>query len=150
MASQTPSPLNAKTTAEMLQVTTNQMIKILSLLERSEILRLLYYKAERNPKSMAKPQKVLLNNPSLLYALGHTDKGKVRESFLASMIAQGHEVTYSKDGDLLADNRYVFEVGGAGKGFRQIKDIPDSFIAADDIEYGIGNKIPLWLFGFLY
>ena len=26
----------------------------------------------------------------------------------------------------------------------------DNFIEADDIETGFGNKIPLWLFGFLY
>jgi len=28
--------------------------------------------------------------------------------------------------------------------------IENSFIASDDIEVGFGNKIPLWLFGFLY
>ncbi len=150
IATQTPSPLNAKLTAEMLGVTPNQLIKILSLLERSQILRLLYYKSERNPKSMAKPQKVLFNNPSLLYALGHADKGKVRESFFAAMMAQDHPIAYPKEGDLIVDNRYLFEVGGSRKGFDQIKDIPDSFVAADDIEVGFGNKIPLWLFGFLY
>ncbi len=150
MASQSPSPLNAKLTAELLGVSTNLMIKLLSLLDRSQILRLLYFKNERNPKSMAKPQKVLLNNPSLLYALGYADKGKVRESFMTAMLAKDHEVAYPKDGDLLVDNRYLFEVGGARKSFQQIKDIPDSFVAADDIEFGIGNKIPLWLFGFLY
>lgn len=150
MASQTPSPLNVTTTAQMLDVSKNLFIKILSLLDRSQILRLLYYKAERNPKSLSKPQKVLLNNPSLLYALGYADKGKVRESFFASMLANGHEVAYPQKGDLIVDNRYLFEVGGANKGFSQIKDLPDSFIAADDLEVGFGNKIPLWLFGFLY
>ncbi|MDE6753292.1 MAG: AAA family ATPase, partial [Muribaculaceae bacterium] len=150
MASQTPSPLNVKLTAELLQVSPNQLIKILSLLERSQILRLLYFKSERNPKSLIKPQKVLLSNSSLLYALGYADKGKVRESFFASMLAVGHVITYPQAGDLLADNRYLFEIGGARKGFDQIKDIPDSFVAADNIEYGLGNKIPLWLFGFLY
>ena len=150
MASETPSPINARRTAEMMAITTNQLIKILSLLDRSQILRLLYYKAERNPKSMMKPQKVLLNNPSLLFALGYADKGKVRESFFASMLANNHEVAYPKKGDLIVDNRYLFEIGGARKGFEQIKDIPDSFVAADDIEFGLGNKIPLWLFGFLY
>ena len=40
--------------------------------------------------------------------------------------------------------------GAAGTGFSQIKDMPDSYVVADDIEVGIGNKIPLWLFGFLY
>ena len=120
------------------------------MLERSQILRLLFYKSERNPKSMAKPQKVIFDNPSILYAIGNPDKGKVRETFLASMFANDHEVAYPKEGDLLVDSRYLFEVGGAKKGFTQIKDIPDSFVAADDIEFGYGNKIPLWLFGFLY
>lgn len=150
MAAQTPSQLNASQTARMMDVTNNQLIKILSLLERSQILRLLYYKAERNPKSMVKPQKVLIDNPSLLYALGYADKGKVRESFFAAMMARGHEVAYPKNGDLMVDGRYLFEVGGAKKGFSQIKDIPDSFVVADDLEIGLGNRIPLWLFGFLY
>lgn len=150
IASQSPSPLNAKLTAEMMEITKNQLVKIFSLLERSQILRLLYFKAERNPKAMIKPQKVLFDNPSILYATGYADKGKVRESFFASMLAVGHELAYPKDGDLLIDGRYLFEIGGARKGFNQIKDIPDSFVAADDIEFGMGNKIPLWLFGFLY
>ncbi|MDE5799534.1 MAG: AAA family ATPase [Paramuribaculum sp.] len=149
-ASHSPSPLNAKLTAEMLEVSKNQLIKILSLLDRSQILRLLYYKAERNPKSMVKPQKVLINNASILYALGYADKGKVRESFLASMMAKDHEIAYPLHGDLLVDNRYIFEVGGAKKSFSQIRDLPDSFVVADDIEIGVGNKIPLWLFGFIY
>ena len=36
------------------------------------------------------------------------------------------------------------------KGFEQIKDISDSYIAADEIGVGSGNKMPLWLFGLLY
>ena len=150
IASQTPSPLNAKETAALLDVSSNHLIKILNLLERSQILRLLYYKTERNPKSMAKPQKVIFDNPSILYALGFADKGKVRETFFASMLAEGHEVAYPKKGDLFVDNRYLFEVGGKGKGFTQIKDLPDSFVVADDLPVGFGNKLPLWLFGFLY
>ncbi len=50
----------------------------------------------------------------------------------------------------MVDGRFLFEIGGQGKRFTQIKDIPDSYIAADDLETGYGNKIPLWLFGFLY
>ena len=150
IASQTPSPLNAKETAALLDVSSNHLIKILNLLERSQILRLLYYKTECNPKSMAKPQKVIFDNPSILYALGFADKGKVRETFFASMLAEGHEVAYPKKGDLFVDNRYLFEVGGKGKGFTQIKDLPDSFVVADDLPVGFGNKLPLWLFGFLY
>jgi len=48
------------------------------------------------------------------------------------------------------DGKWTFEVGGRGKRFGQIADIPDSFVVSDDLETGFGNKIPLWLFGFLY
>lgn len=150
IAMQSPSPLNAKLTADLLGVTNNQMLKLFSLLDRAQILRLLYFKSEQSPKSMVKPQKVLFDNTSLLYALGQANIGKVRETFLASMLSQGHAVSYPKDGDLLVDGRYLFEVGGARKSFQQIKDLPDSFIAADGLPNGLGNKIPLWLFGFLY
>ena len=53
-------------------------------------------------------------------------------------------------GDFLVDGKYLFEIGGARKGFDQIKDLPNSFVVNDDTEVGFGNKIPLWLFGFLY
>jgi len=65
-------------------------------------------------------------------------------------LAVDHRVGFAKDGDFIIDNRYIFEVGGKGKGFAQIRNIPDSFVAADDIEFGFGNKNPLWLLGFLY
>ena len=53
-------------------------------------------------------------------------------------------------GDFLVDGEWLFEVGGKGKKFAQIKDAPKSFVAYDGVEIGFGNKIPLWLFGFLY
>ena len=46
--------------------------------------------------------------------------------------------------------RWTFEIGGEGKKFGQIKDVPDSHVVNDGVELGYGNKIPLWLFGFLY
>lgn len=76
--------------------------------------------------------------------------GAERECTFASFLNVNHKIGIAKDGDFIIDNRYLFEIGGKGKGFAQIRDIPDSFIAADDIEFGLGNKIPLWLFGFLY
>ena len=69
---------------------------------------------------------------------------------LNQLRSAGHDVAYPAHGDFLVDGRWLFEVGGVGKKFSQIKDIPESFVAADDIETGFGNKIPLWLFGFLY
>jgi hypothetical protein len=44
----------------------------------------------------------------------------------------------------------LFEIGEKSKSSKQIKDTNNSYIAADNIEYGFGNKIPLWQFGMLY
>ena len=59
-------------------------------------------------------------------------------------------VTYPKKSDFPIDNKFLFEVGGRNKKFNQIKDIENSFLSCDDLEVGYGNKVPLWLFGFLY
>lgn len=61
-----------------------------------------------------------------------------------------NELSYPRKGDFLANGQDLFEVGGAGKGFDQIAGIPRSYLAVDETEVGRGNRIPLWLFGFLY
>ena len=52
--------------------------------------------------------------------------------------------------DFLIDRNYVFELGGKSKSGKQIHKVSSSYIVADDIEIGYQNKIPLYLFGFLY
>ena len=57
---------------------------------------------------------------------------------------------YSTDVDFVVDGRYLFKIGGKDKDTRQIAGREDAFIVADNIEYGSGNRVPLWLFGFMY
>ncbi|RKX81312.1 MAG: ATP-binding protein, partial [Spirochaetes bacterium] len=80
----------------------------------------------------------------------NSDIGTKRETFFASMLEVGHTLHYVQKGDFLINEKYTVEIGGKNKGYGQIKDIPDAFIAVDGIETGFANKIPLWLFGFLY
>jgi predicted AAA+ superfamily ATPase len=102
--------------------------------------------------SLQKPQKIYLENTNYMFALGaeSVNKGNLRETFFANQLKQNHTITYTDLGDFLVDNKYTFEIGGKSKNNKQIKETSHSFIAADDIEYGFGNKIPLWMFGFLY
>lgn len=74
----------------------------------------------------------------------------MRETFFLSMIGLDHQVALPQVGDFLVDSHYLFEIGSRKKGLEQIKDHQQAFCACDDIERGAGNKIPLWLFGFLY
>jgi len=50
----------------------------------------------------------------------------------------------------LVDGQFTFEIGGQGKNMHQIHDIENAYLALDGIETGFSQKIPLWLFGFLY
>jgi hypothetical protein len=99
----------------------------------------------------SKPAKLYLNNPNLnnCYCEG-SEVGTIREEFFIGMLSQNHKLSYPKYGDFMVNEKFLFEVGGKDKSFKQIKDIPNSFVVADDIEIGFKNKIPLWLFGFLY
>lgn len=140
---------NISTLSGLMGTNRAQIIRLFDLLDRSGLIRQLF-NSKNTPKSLAKPHKILLDNSSLMYALETPQIGAVRESTFASLVSNDHKVGFAKDGDFIVDNRYIFEIGGKGKGFAQIRDIPDSFVAADDIEFGLGNKIPLYLFGFLY
>ena len=48
------------------------------------------------------------------------------------------------------NNKFVFEVGGSGKGTKQIAGLKNAFILKDNLEYPVGNAIPLWMIGLLY
>ena len=101
---------------------------------------------------MNKPEKIYLENTNLLHALAlsNVNEGNIRETFFANQINVLHKLNTSEKGDFMINDTYIFEIGGANKRFDQIKDLKNSFVAADDIETGYGNKIPLWLFGLMY
>ena len=125
------------------------LYRYLDYLDKAKILKLIRA-SSRGDAIFGKPEKIYLNNTNLHY--GYCDEaqvGTVREVFFMSMLFE-HTLAIPKKGDFLIDNCYTFEIGGKNKSFKQIKDIPNSYVVSDDIEIGSGNKIPLWLFGFLY
>ncbi len=126
------------------------LYRFIEYLNRAKIFNTLKSTTKRD-NIFTKPDKIYLNNTNLHYAYcQNSNTGTIREVFTTSMLQEKHTITIAKKGDFLVDDKYIFEVGGKNKSFKQIKDIKDSFVVADDIEIGSGNKIPLWLFGFLY
>jgi len=145
-----PFEVSLEKLAKIVSITKPTLYKYISYLSRAELLHHIMYEAKRF-KNMQKPDKLYLNNTNLFSALCiNSNIGTVRETFFVSMLYKKHIINYSSIGDFLVDEKYLFEIGGKNKSFKQIKDIKNSFVVADDIELGFGNKIPLWLFGFLY
>ena len=102
-------------------------------------------------RGVGKVEKVYLDNTNLAYVLGgsSTDIGNIRETFFYNQMRVTSEVTSSRISDFEIDGK-TFEVGGKGKGKKQIADAKEGYVVKDDIEMGANNIIPLWAFGLTY
>ena len=147
---QSPYTLNVSALARTLETSTSQVMKLFDLLNQAAIIRRLFSK-ERSMKMLQKPEKILFDNTNIMYALSpEADQGTMRETYFADMMSFGHSISMPQKGDLLVDKHILFEVGGRTKGYKQIANIPESYVVADGIDIGFENKIPLWLFGMMY
>lgn len=102
-------------------------------------------------RGLGKVAKIYLDNPNLIYNLGKNESniGNVRETFFCNQMRVKQEVISSYISDFQIGER-TFEVGGKGKGLKQIAGAQEGFVVKDDIETGYSNIIPLWCFGLNY
>jgi len=127
----------------------------LSILNNVGLVRLLYAFGGGS-KALSKPQKMFLNNTTLMHTLKQyherdINKGTSRELFfLQAMQDSGLNLYFSSDGDFRTENT-IFEIGGKNKGRKQLKGMSDpSYVVKDDILTPFQGEIPLFYFGFLY
>ena len=150
LAERVPFVPNLSVLWRELSVNNMQGLRMLYALDRAKILSLATsdYKSY---KHLSKPDKVFLNNTNLMYVVcPSVNVGGMRETFFFNQLSVNYAINIPPKGDFLVDGKLLFEVGGKNKTFEQIADVENSFIAADDIETGFRNKIPLWMFGILY
>ena len=140
------------------EVSDDRTIKeYLSKLDDAGLIKLLM-KSSLRMKAFDKPEKIYLANTNLMQ-INNPDIGNIRETFFMNQLDNYYKgknnfnnegIYASTKGDFYLEEKYTVEVGGKDKSFKQIKDVPNSYVVADDIEVGFGHKIPLWLFGFMY
>ena len=150
LSASTPQTPNVADLCRNLGMDRKQGIKVLYAMRRAGLVGLLAEDADAL-KRLGAPRKIFCDNTNLMGILApHPDGGTIREVFFNNQVGVRHVTTFPPRGDSLVDGRHLFEIGGPRKSFEQIKDVPSSYLALDGIEVGRGNKIPLWLFGFLY
>ena len=152
LSSGVPFTVDTMKLSSMAEISRNTLLQYLQHLSEARLIQLLYSDVT-NVKRLQKPDKIYIENTNMLHALTSTqvNEGTEREVFFINQLSESHVVEYSKtSADFTIDHQYTFEVGGRSKGGKQIAGIDNSFIASADEEYVLGNKIPLWLFGFLY
>lgn len=151
IAQRVPFTPNIKELAEIIEVSRKSLLSYLTLLEKAQLVGLLLQDVS-GLRTLAKPEKIYLNNSNLAYALESEkpDIGNVRETFFFNQLRTVGSVTSGNKVNFKINGKYTVEVGGKNKGHEQITGLQDACLALDNLEYGYMNKIPLWLFGMLY
>jgi predicted AAA+ superfamily ATPase len=150
LAESTPFTPNMTKLSERIGINRTTLLQYVHFLQEAGLLINLYKKGE-GLSQLQKPNKLFLDNTNLAFMFSpRFDKGALRETFFANQVGFQHMLNFPTQGDFLVDERYTFEVGGKNKNRKQLGSTPKAFLALDDIEYGSGSTIPLWLFGFLY
>lgn len=146
-----PFKPNLEKISGQIEISKNTLRDYLYYLEKAMLIIMLRSDKKVN-SNLSKPEKIYLSHPNLMYCLAtdNSNQGNIRECFFLSQIQALHKINYSDVGDFLVNQKFVFEIGGKNKTYKQIANIENSFIAADNIEIGYKNTIPLWLFGFMY
>ena len=159
LSTSVPLKPNISKLATATEVSRPTLLEYIHYLELGSLTNSVNQKA-RGYGVINKPDKLFMYNTNLMRAISQSsEKGTQRETFFINQIKSSlynkaslidENILLSGQGDFKVLNQYTVEIGGKNKSFEQIKDIPNSFVVADDIEMGFGAKIPLWLFGFLY
>ncbi len=146
-----PFQPNSSKLAESLDISRQTLNTYLNYLEEGQILQLLW-NSQKSYSLISKPDKIYLQNTNLCYLIptSSANVGNLRETFFMNQVSTQHKVSSSAKGDFLVDDKFTFEIGGQNKSFKQIADMPDSYVGMDNELIGSGNRIPLWLFGYLY
>lgn len=153
IAGSVPFTPDLKSLKQLIEIGDERTLKTyLKYLEDCGVIRTVS-RSGHGMREFEKPERIYLDNPNQLHALASGNNlniGNLRETFFLHAVARQHAVSIPARGDFLIDHDLVIEVGGKNKSFSQIRSASTSFLAIDDVEVGVGNKIPLWLFGFLH
>lgn len=137
--------------AAKIGISRQTLLIYLKYLEDAKLINQLYKKSH-GLSVLEKPEKILMENTNLIELFNgeNANTGSRRETFVLNQLLHSHKVDFSEESDFFVDSKYTFEVGGKNKKRKQIQEIPDSYIIADDIEFGTARRIPIWLLGFMY
>lgn len=152
VSQQVPFKPNLVKLAEKSGIHRNTILNYLHFLEEARLIKLLY-PVGNSIANLQKPEKIFLNNTSLLMALSNKNNsiGTVRETFFFNQLMVNHIVEAPKSGDFIVNEKYVFEIGGQNKSSKQITNIgSNGFVVKDNAIHPIGNALPLWMFGLTY
>ena len=153
VASSNPFQVNVSKLSRDLQIARESLYQYLDFLDQSFVIHRLW-KRSSGKAFQRKPEKILLHNPNIISYLQPQallqNKGIVRETFFINQMMTAHKIYASSPADFEDDLNNQFEIGGKSKTSGQLDPQKNGYLVLDDISIGDRQRIPLYLFGFLY
>jgi predicted AAA+ superfamily ATPase len=141
-----PCAPNVSQLSKELEISRSTVMVYIKYLNDARLINLLYPLKEEYPK---KPSKVYLYNSNLMYAINQLPVNElaVYETFFFNQLQKDNPINESDSNvAFLVNGTYSFQIENNTK----FKNNPKWYYAVDKMEIGEDNRIPLWLFGFLY
>lgn len=146
IASQAPFSPNVSKLSADVQTSRATIMNYLRYMKNARIINMLFSNGSED--EIKKPDLVYLHNTNLMYAIdeGNINNKLLRQTFFYNQVGYKNQIRSSVNADFKVNDQYQFSVGGK----YTVPSEAGYFAAADMIEVGNENVIPLWLFGFLY
>lgn len=148
LALEGPKSPNISNLAKEINTSRATVMNYIKYLSDSRLINIIYPVGQEFPK---KPAKVIMNNSNLIYAIYpiHVEQQDVMETFFVNALLSGHLVNEgNKQGNYIIDKNKRFRICDAENTKMRLNN--ETIYARYNTEVGKDNKIPLWLFGFLY
>ncbi len=146
IGSQVPFSPNVSKISADIETSRATVLNYLRYLKNARLIDLLFENGTNG--QLQKPEVVYLHNTNLLHIIApdNINNRNLRTTFFYNQVGSRNSVKSAKLLDFRVDGQYEFVIGG-----KYTQTLGENcFAAADMIESGEGNTIPLWLFGFLY
>lgn len=157
IANAAPSQVNYSSIAKLLHTTPNTVKYYTELLSELGFLNLMW-KVWKISTQLRKTKKVYFEMQNFMGVFFDSVNSEnyiwsIRESFVASLLNKKWKIFYPEKWDIefhYKQKRYIFEIGGKNKTAKQITQIPNAYIIADEVNIGTSKKIPIWLMALLH
>ena len=147
LAVNAPSAPNVSQLSKEIQTSRATVVNYIKYLKDARLINMLYPVDEEFPK---KPTMVYMHNTNLMYPIrpAQVEEQAVRETFFYNTLHKDNRLNKGeKNTHFLVNQKYNFKIESENIRGRIN---PDIYYTIDRTEIGRENKIPLWLFGFLY
>ncbi len=144
-----PKAPNISTLANDIETSRATVMNYVKYLADARLINMIYPENQTFPK---KPSKIMMHNSNLLYAIYpiKTSTQEAMETFFVNSLWKDHTVNQrGREQNYIIDNKLQFRICDA-LADKKVKYQDDCYYARYNTEVGLGNKLPIWLFGFLY